>query len=70
MTYREHLNKLARVTFEINQTRKPGDRNKTMVEVANRILELGCGTTEEKDFLKQFIYENDDWFEIIGKEYK
>lgn len=70
MTYNEHLNKLARVTFEINQTRKPGDRNKTMVEVAKRILDLGCGTTEERDFLTQYIYENDDWFEIIGKEYK
>jgi hypothetical protein len=57
MTRKEHLQKLAATTAAINATKKPGQRKRTMEEVAIKILEIGGGTQEERAFLAEFINE-------------
>ena len=69
MTRQEHLRKLAETTSAINALKKPGERKRTMEEVAIRVLEIGGGSQEEIAFLSSFINEamEDD---IITEYYK
>lgn len=57
MTKKEHLQKLMQTTNAINAAKKPGQRRRTMVEVAIKVLELGGGTAEERAFLADFVNE-------------
>ena len=57
MTRQEHLRKLAEVTLAINSLKKPGERKRTMEEVAIRVLEIGGGSPEERAFLSSFVNE-------------
>lgn len=66
--YGDNLNKLITTWIKINDiNREEGREEKTMVQVAERILELGLGTEEEQEFLKKVIKSYDT--DTILKDY-